>query len=62
MYGPQYAYSGGNRTSLADCWIVATRGGLEETVGITWPVASRWDRVKVPSEFGQTMTIGVPDI
>ena len=35
---------------------------MESTDGKTWPVPVRWDKVKVPSEFGQTTTIFVPDI
>lgn len=38
---------------------VALRDGDETTVGMTLLLASLWERVMVPSELGQVMTIGV---
>ena len=39
--------------------VVATRGGLESTVGMTSPGAVRCESVKLPSELCHMMTMGV---
>ena len=44
--------------SLPDVSRVATRGGLDTTVGITSDDACRWERVMLPSELDHIMTIG----
>lgn len=44
--------------SLRDCCSVAIRGGFGSTVGMTSAGALRCDRVRLPSEFGHTMTMG----
>ena len=45
--------------SLAAASALATRGGDESTVGITSPGALGCERVRLPSELGHMMTIGV---